>query len=211
MVSAVTGISPSVSAALVTLLVAGSMILFALREREVRTSIDNLLAGIGLGAIIVGAWYVTGHLGFDDFDPLPVEGFSFIAPVGNALTYLMTFTGSTINFGIAVVFGLLAGSFAYSIVSGSFRIESFNDRSDLVNHLAGGFLMGFGGVISLGCTIGQGITGMSTLALGSLITLIFIILGCAFTLKMQYYLYDEKGWRHALRSTLNDTMPARSG
>jgi uncharacterized membrane protein YedE/YeeE len=209
LISSLTGISPSLGTLIVTVVIAGAMIGFALRDPEVRTGFDNLLAGIGLGLIVVLAWYTTGHLGFDDFDPLPVEGYSFIAPAGNALTYLMTFTGSTINFGIAVVFGMLAGSFAYSMVSGTFRIESFNDRSDLVNHLAGGFLMGFGGVMSLGCTVGQGITGMSTLAMGSLISIVFIILGCAFTLKMQYYLYDEKGWWHALRATFADAVPGK--
>ena len=208
-VSALTGISPPVATIAVTIVIAGSMIAFALRERQVWSSFDNLLAGLGLGLIVVFAWYTTGYLGFDDFDPLPVEGYSFIAPAGNALTYLMTYTGSTINFGISVVFGLLAGSFVYSIASGNFRIESFSDRSDLVNHLAGGFFMGFGGVMALGCTIGQGITGMSTLALGSLVTLVFIILGSAFAMKMQYYLYDEKGWWHALRATLADTVPGK--
>jgi uncharacterized membrane protein YedE/YeeE len=202
--STFSGLSQDVSTLIIALIIGGGMILFALRDSKVWTQFDNLLAGIGIGSIIVFAWYTTGSLGYDDFDPLPVEGYSFIAPVGNALTYLMTFTGSTINFGIAVVFGLLAGSFVYSIVTGTFRIESFNDKSDLVNHLSGGLLMGFGGVISLGCTIGQGITGLSTLAIGSLITLIAIIAGCATTLKMQYYLYDEKGWLFAIKSTLSD-------
>ncbi len=204
--SSVFGLSPTFATLLVTLVIAGVMIVFALKDRAIWTNFDNLLAGIGIGLIIVLAWYTTGHLGFDDFDPLPTEGYSFIAPVGNALTYLMTYTGSTINFGIAVVFGLLAGSFAYSMFSGSFRIESFNDKSDLINHLIGGLLMGFGGVLSLGCTIGQGVTGISTLALGSFISLVCIIAGCAFTLKMQYYLYDDKGWWHAFKSSFSDIL-----
>ena len=203
------GISPTLATAAVSILIGGGMIVWALRDKEVRSNFDNMLAGVGIGLIIVFAWYTTGFLGFDDFDPLPTEAYSFIAPVGNALTYLMTFTGSTINFGISVVFGVLAGSFAYSIVSGNFRVESFNDKSDLINHLTGGLLMGFGGVMSLGCTIGQGITGLSTLAIGSLITLISIIAGCAFALKMQYYLYDEQGWWHAFKSTLADAKPGK--
>ncbi len=203
------GLSPSIATAIVAILIGGGMIVWALRDREVRTNFDNMLAGIGIGLIIVFAWFTTGYLGFDDFDPLPTEAYSFIAPVGNALTYLMTFTGSTINFGISVVLGVLAGSFAYSIVTGNFRIESFSDKSDLINHLMGGLLMGFGGVMSLGCTIGQGISGLSTLAIGSLITLISIIAGCAFALKMQYYLYDDQGWLHALKSTLADIKPGK--
>ena len=202
--SNLTGLGASTASIIVVALVGGSAILFALRDSQVWKSFDNLLAGIGIGLIIAGAWYVTGVLGFDDFDPIPLEGRSFISPVGNTLSYLMTYTGSVINFGIAVVLGMIFGSFLYSIATGGFRIESFNDKSDLVNHLVGGVLMGFGGVMSLGCTIGQGITGMSTLALGSVMALVSIIFGCVLTLKMQYYLYDEKGWGHAFRSTLSD-------
>ena len=209
LISHFVGLSPATSTTLIACIIGGGMLLFALKDRKVWTTFDNLLAGVGIGLIIVFAWYTTGFLGYDDFDPLPVEGYSFIAPVGNALTYLMTYTGSVISFGVAVVFGLLAGSFVYSIASGNFRIESFSDKSDLINHLSGGLLMGFGGVMSLGCTIGQGITGLSTLALGSLLTLVSIIAGCAFTLKMQYYLYDEKGWWHALKSTFNDAIPGK--
>ena len=202
--SNLTGLGASTASIIVVALVGGSAILFALRDSQVWKSFDNLLAGIGIGLIIAGAWYVTGVLGFDDFDPIPLEGLSFISPVGNTLSYLMTYTGSVINFGIAVVLGMIFGSFLYSIATGGFRIESFNDKSDLVNHLVGGVLMGFGGVMSLGCTIGQGITGMSTLALGSVMALVSIIFGCVLTLKMQYYLYDEKGWGHAFKSTLSD-------
>ena len=197
-------VSPDLVALFLTALFGGFALIFALSDRQIRSRFDNLLAGIGIGLLIAGAWYITGVLGQDDFDPLPLEGFSFIAPVGNTLTYVMTYTGSTINFGISVVVGLIFGSFLYSLLSGTFRVESFNDKADLMMHLSGGVLMGFGGVLSLGCTIGQGLTGLSTLALGSFISVLFIILGCVFTLKMQYYLYDDEGWWHALKSTLNE-------
>src|SRR5690606_13569507 len=165
--------------------------------------------GFTVGIVCASAWYITGVVGFDDFEPVPLEGFSFIAPVGNALNYLMTYTGSTISFGIAIVGGMIAGSFLYAIFSGNFRIETFNDRGDMVNHLASGLLMGFGGVLSLGCTIGQGVTGISTLALGSVFTILSIIFGCALTLKVQYYMIDDSFWR-SLRLSLADMhlMPA---
>jgi len=121
----------------------------------------------------------------------------------------MTFTGAQINFGIAIALGLIVGAFVYSILGRSFRIEYFAGRSDLVNHLYAGVLMGFGGVLGLGCTIGQGVTGLSTLAVGSLITVISIILGSAFTMKMQFYLYDNKGWWYAFRSTVADIRPGQ--
>ena len=96
-----------------------------------------------------------------------------------------------------------------SIIAGTFRIESFSDKQDFLNHVLGAILMGFGGVLSLGCTIGQGISGMSTLAIGSLMTLISIIAGSAFTLKVQYYLYDDLGFAHAIKSTLRDALPGQ--
>lgn len=204
-----TGLSSSMLAIVLTILIGGGSILYALKDAGIRKSFDNMLSGVGIGLLIASSWYVTGVLGYDDFEPVPLEGISFISPVGNTVSYLMTYTGSVINFGIAVVFGMIAGSFLYSILTGTFRFESFNDQSDLVHHLWGGVLMGFGGVMALGCTIGQGVTGMSTLALGSLVAALSIVAGCAFALKMQYYLYDEQGWWHAFKATIGDMMPSR--
>jgi hypothetical protein len=124
--------------------------------------------------------------------------------------YLMTFTGSTISFGVAAVFGVILGSFLYAVVGRHFHFEYFVSRSDLERHIMGAALMGFGGVVAMGCTVGQGITGMSTLALGSLLTLVSIIFGSALSMKVEYYLLDEMGFRSALRAALADMklMPA---
>jgi hypothetical protein len=84
--------------------------------------------------------------------------------------------------------GVIAGSLVWSLLSRSFRIEWFASGKDFVNHVFGAMLMGFGGVLALGCTVGQGITGVSTLALGSFITLFAIIAGSAITMKIQYWL-----------------------
>ena len=193
-------------------LLGGGLIAFALAQPAFRRSFDNLLAGVVIGAVVTGGWFVTGHLGNDDFEPVRVESLTFIAPVGNAINYSMTFTGSTINFGIAAVLGMIAGSFVYAVASGSFRIETFSTRSEMVNHLAGGLLMGFGGVLALGCTIGQGVTGMSTLATGSLIAVACIIFGSALTMKVQYHLLDEKGFPAALGAGLKElAMPWQAG
>jgi len=112
--------------------------------------------------------------------------------------------GSTISFGIAAVFGVILGSFIYAIATGKFRLETFISRSDMIRHMLGGVLMGFGGVLALGCSIGQGITGMSTLALGSVLVLFSKIFGCALTMKIDYYQMDENGFFSALCHALAD-------
>jgi uncharacterized membrane protein YedE/YeeE len=170
----------------VTLVLGGGLVAYAFAARSFRHSFDNILAGLAIGLLIPAGWYVTGVVGFDDFDPVRLESYTFVAPTGESLMYLMTFTGSTIDFGIAAVAGVIVGSFLYAVVSGTFRIETFTDRADMIRHIAGGIGMGFGGVLALGCTIGQGVTGMSTLALGSLLSLVSIIAGSIVTMKIQY-------------------------
>ncbi|HEX9626795.1 MAG TPA: YeeE/YedE family protein [Acidiferrobacterales bacterium] len=181
-----------------------ALVVWALSSTDYRKSFDNLLAGISIGLFVSAAWYLTGVLGHDDFEPVPLESYTFVAPVADSLNYLMTYTGATIKFGIAAVGGVIVGAFLYALLSGRFRIETFTSRQDMVNHIGGGVLMGFGGVIALGCTIGQGVTGMSTLAWGSLITLATIIFGSAMTMKVQYYMLDEQSFLRALLSGLAD-------
>ena len=176
---------------------------YAIQDKDFRASGDNILAGTAIGVLVIGAWYVTGVIGNDDFEPVPVEALTFIAPTGNTVNYLMTWTGAEINFGIAVVLGMIVGSFLYAVSTGNFRVEAFANRADMRNHLIAGVLMGFGGVLSFGCTIGQGVSGMSTLALGSLVALLSIMLGSALTMKVQYYMLDDGFWS-SLRQSLAD-------
>jgi len=188
----------------IAVLMGGGLVIYAFLGKEFRHSFDNILAGIVIGLIIPAGWYVTGVVGFDDFDPVRLESYTFIAPTAQGLMYLMTFTGSTISFGIAATFGVILGSFLYVITTGKFRLETFSDRDDMVRHMLGGVFMGFGGVLALGCTIGQGVTGMSTLALGSLLALVSIIFGSALTMKIEYYRMDDEGFFSALRRSLAD-------
>ena len=182
----------------------GGLIVYAFAASSFRRSFDNILAGVVIGLIIPAGWYVTGVIGFDDFEPVRLESYTFIAPTADSLMYLLTFTGSTIGFGVAAVFGVILGALLYSVLSGRFRIETFSDRSDMIRHIVGGISMGFGGVLALGCTIGQGVTGLSTLALGSLLTLVSIVFGSALTMKVEYYRLDDMGFLAALREALAD-------
>jgi len=196
-----------------TAIIGGGMILYAMISRDFRRSFDNLLAGIVIGLIIPAGWYVTGVIGFDDFEPVRLESYTFIAPAAESLQYLMTFTGSTISFGVSAVFGVVLGSFLYVILTGKFRLEYFVGRDDMLRHIFGGILMGFGGVLALGCTVGQGITGMSTLALGSLMALVSIVFGSALTMKIEEHRLDDMSFMSALRYALADLrlMPGPRG
>lgn len=191
---------------IIGVVLAGGFITYAFIHKEFRRSFDNILAGVIIGVCVVAAWYVTGYVGQDDFEPVMPQGMAFIGPTGNAISYLMTFTGAQINFGIAIAFGMITGSFLYALVSRSFRIETFSNKSEMTSHLIGAVLMGFGGVLSFGCTIGQGVTGMSTLAMGSILALGSIIFGSALTMKVQYHILDEKGFFTALATSLLELL-----
>jgi uncharacterized membrane protein YedE/YeeE len=118
-----------------------------------------------------------------------MESLSFVAPQAFLLELAMLWTDKSkiVTFGIASALGVIAGSAVYALATKSFRLESFRDAGDMLRHMVGGILMGFGGIVALGCTIGQGITGFSTLALGSILTFGAIIAGAAATMKYQYW------------------------
>ena len=194
------GTEPWAVTVTVSALVVLTLLWFVFKDETFRASGGNMLVGAALGFLVASAWYVTGVIGFDDFEPVPFESVTFIAPVGNAVNYLMTWTGSTIGFGVAVVFGILCGSLFYALASGGFRIETFSDRADMINHLMAGVLMGFGGVLALGCTVGQGVAGISTLSMGAVLATGAIMLGSVLTTKMQYHMLDESFSKSLRRS-----------
>lgn len=195
----VSGAGRTMWLAALALILGGGLALFALLKREFRQA-DNLLGGVVVGLVIVGGWYVSGHLGYVSEDPSTLEekffgtnsgrmeSLSFVSPQAYLLELLMLWSDKSrvVTFGISSVLGVSLGSLAYALASRTFRLESFRDEWDLINHLIGGALMGFGGVLALGCTVGQGLSGVSTLALGSFIAVISIIAGSAATMKWQY-------------------------
>lgn len=178
--------------------VAAPLLFFVLRDRAALTR-DVLLGGIGVGAVIVAVWFVSGHLGHLAEHPQSLdevylrtnsgrmEALSFVAPVAWTLDYLMFFSDASkvLTVGVAAVCGVLAGATLNALLSGRFRWEGFGDTEDTANHLVGATLMGFGGVTAMGCTIGQGLSGVSMLALGSFITLAAIIAGAVAGLHYQ--------------------------
>ncbi len=192
------GISKSALQLGLALLVSAGLFIVVFRDRSFRT-FDNLLAGFGIGAIIVAAWAISGTIGHVEEHPNTLqeaflrtnsgrmEALSFVAPVAYTIDYLMFFsdTSKVVTIGIAAVLGMITGSAAYALTAGQFRWEGFRDTEDTANHLVGAVLMGFGGVTALGCTVGQGLSGVSTLAVGSFIAVAAIIAGAVLALKYQ--------------------------
>jgi len=205
------------------------------RSADFRGSFDNILGGLVVGLAVLGAWYVTSNVAIDldgeeyslqsyaqqwdfladsnegkpaDTRPLAPQSFTFINPMGQTLGYASAgFRETYLTFGVMALLGVIAGSFLWALLSRSFRFEWFASLRDFVNHLVGAVLMGFGGVLALGCTIGQGITGISTLATGSFIAFGGIVFGSALTMKVQYYklVYEqEASFMAALISGLVD-------
>jgi uncharacterized protein len=207
LLSLLTGVAPGVWLALLACVIAAALIAFVYAGRQFRSSFDYTLGGVVTGLVVVGAWYVSGHVGHVAEDPNTLqeafvatntgrmEAFSFVAPLAFTLEYLMLWTDKSrvITFGIASAAGVIAGSLAYALATRTFRWEGFRDAEDTALHMLGGVLMGFGGITALGCTIGQGISGLSTLALGSIITFAAIIAGSAATVKWQYWRLMRQG------------------
>ncbi len=160
--------------------IAGVMLVWCFRCNAFCAARRDIFAGAVIGLVIGCGFAATGILGNDAFDPQPVESMTYVLPPGETLVYLLTFTGSSIDFGICVVLGTIAGAFIVAVWKSELRLEAFDGRREMRRHLIGASLMGFGGVFALGCTVGQGMTGMSTLSLSAPIALIGIFMGASF-------------------------------
>ncbi|MBU4520320.1 MAG: YeeE/YedE family protein [Gammaproteobacteria bacterium] len=190
---------PDKTVLLITLSVVGlGLLAFVFKDKRFRANLSHVFGSVVLGLVVVAAWYLTGHLGYGE-DPetletvyfatntRTLESMSFVAPVAYNLEMLMMWTDKSLRmtFGIASAIGVVLGSFAYAISTRQFRWEGFASMEDLRTQLIGAVLMGFGGVTAMGCTIGQGLSGVSTLAIGSFIALTGIVGGAVATMKWQ--------------------------
>ena len=175
-----------------------ALLIFVFKDKRFRASGEQIVGGAILGLLVTAGWYLSGHIGFaENPDTLEMtyfgtnsrtmESLSFVAPTAYSLELLMLWTDKSLHvtFGIATIVGVVLGSLIHAVTSRQFHWEGFASLEDLRNHLMGGILMGFGGVLAMGCTIGQGLTGVSTLALGSFISVAGIVAGAVATMKWQ--------------------------
>jgi uncharacterized protein len=170
-------IDPSLARWVAVAAIAGLLIAFAFLHRPFRSSPLQILAGLIIGLLVAAGWYVTGHIGADDFDPVPLASLTFIAPMAGAIQYVMLSTGTALSFGVAVVGGVVLGGAVVAVATRTFQLEGFSNARALLRYMAGGALMGVGGALAFGCSIGQGLTGLSTMALASLVAVGGILLG----------------------------------
>ncbi len=218
------------------------LLMFVFKSAEFRKSFDNILGGLAVGLAVLAAWYVSsgmitidmdgesyGLMGFiENWDmimdseegrpasirPSSPQSFTFVNPMGQTVGYIgASFSNAYVTFGLMAVAGVISGSFLWSVLTRSFRIEWFASFKDFINHLIGGILMGFGGTLALGCTIGQGVTGISTLALGSFIAFFGIVFGSALTMKIQLYkmMYEDAGFGAVFITSLADLKLVPNG
>ena len=218
------------------------MLIIIFKSAEFRRSFDDLLSGVVVGLSVLAGWYISGALIAIDVDgemmnlagfvqnwaflndsdvgkpaelrSLGPQSYTFINPIGQAYGYATReFASKFLTFGLMAFAGVIAGSFVWSIIARNFRFEWFASFKDFFTHVIGAILMGFGGILAVGCTIGQGITGVSTLAVGSILALVSIIFGSALTMKIQLYkmMYEDASFFSAMITGLVDMRLLPSG
>ena len=216
-------------------ILAAGLLAFIFKSRDFRGSFDNILGGLIVGLAVVAAWYFSGIVHVKGlFDTVTLrhyienwgmmdnpthavkpirsafmgtQSFTFVNPAGQAMGYIGHGLSKAFwTFGLVAFAGVIIGSLLWSLVTRSFRIEWFASVGDFVKHVVGAMLMGVGGVLALGCTIGQGVTGVSTLAVGSFLALASIIFGSALTMKVQLYkmVYEDASFAQVLLTSLVD-------
>jgi uncharacterized membrane protein YedE/YeeE len=202
LVSKLTGLSGAAALLACSGVIGAALLLFVFKDARFRRNVPPILGAVVLGLLVVAGWYLSGHIGYGEnpetletvyfaTNTRTIESLSFVAPAAYSLELLMLWTDKSlkVTFGVASALGVGLGSWVYALASGGFRWkgEGFASFDDLRAQLLGAILMGFGGVTAMGCTIGQGLSGISTLSLGSFIALFGIVCGAAATMKYQVW------------------------
>lgn len=234
----VAGVEGGASARIVlAAMLAFALLWFAFKSPEFRKNHDNILGGLTVGLTVLMVWYLTSnalivadgetHTPFEyatdwdffadsdegkpaDIAALAPQSFTFVNPMGQTFgAAVHRFDPAYLTYPMMGLIGVVVGSLLWSLAKGRFRFEWFRDWNDLIRHIVGAVLMGFGGILGMGCTIGQGVTGVSTLALGSFLTLISILFGSALALKVQMYRIFYEGEASILAAIVSALVDLR--
>ena len=173
------GVSETFARTLAAAVMSAALIIFAFAHAPFQRAWGQIAAGVIVGLLVAAGWFATGYLGADDFNPAQVTSLTFISPIADALQYAMLSTGLTLNFGITLVAGVFAGSLVTALLTRRFHWEGYTSPRHMLRSIGGAALMGAGGAMAYGCSVGQGLTGLSTLALASFVAVAGILLGSA--------------------------------
>ncbi len=179
LLATLTGIDLATAITATAAVIVAAIAIYCFKDRDFRTSPTHLAAGFGIGLCVVAGWLLTG-LAADEFADIPVQliSLSFVRPSGDTLDYAMRYTAlGPPGFGVVTTIGAILGGSIGALTSGRFILTTFADVPDSLRNMFGAVLMGVGGVLALGCTVGQAMTGFSTLAIGSILTFAAIVAG----------------------------------
>ena len=155
-------------------LIAAAALGFALRSGN---RFGTLVLAAAIGLLVPAAWIGTGFVLYDDFDPIAMQSLSFTSPAADTLFWGIASTSIAPGFGVGLLGGVLAGAFAASLLSGGFAWQSFETPRQTGRYMAGAVLMGVGGVLAGGCTLGAGISGVPTLSVSAILAIAMIVAG----------------------------------
>lgn len=177
--SALTGLP----AAAIGIVAGVAVALFSLASPAMRREPRLVFWGAAVGLVVAYAWAATSWRAHESFGAVGVEGYTFVAPLGEAILFAMTSTGSELDFAVGAVAGVWTGAFVGSLIRGHFRWEACEDPRELRRQIFGAAMMGVGGALAVGCTVGQGLSAISLLAYGAPLTMAGIFVGAALGLR----------------------------
>ena len=161
----------------IILLIAALLLFWIFKDQAFRSNGTGIVTGLIVGGIVSFGWWVTSYLSRQSFDPVQVESASFVAPISDTIMQFGIVTGAGPDYGVGMVVGVVLGSAIAARMANNVRWEACDDARELSRHIVGAALMGFGGVLALGCTIGQGISAASLLATSVPLSMASIVVG----------------------------------
>lgn len=149
------------------------------------------LTSAGVGLMVAAAWTFNYAMSTSSFEMAPVHSLSFTSPSADVLMYVLSPPGTGLSFDLALIPGVFLGSFLAAAAGGDLKLEGFRDGTSMRRYIAGGCLMGFGGVLAGGCAVGAGVSGASIFAVTAWIVLWSMWIGAVLTDRL---LDQKKFW-----------------
>ena len=172
------GIGPTLAALMAGLALLGAFVL----ARRRALSAGMILAGVFVGGAVALGWGLTASIAATSFEIVPVSSVTFTGPSTDTLMALVTERNLPLSFGLGLVPGVFAGSFAASVLNREFSIKRFGPDAPMERYLFGAVMMGFGAMLAGGCAVGAGVSGGAVLSITALIAVFFMWVGAVLTI-----------------------------